>query len=117
MKYHLGHSTDWVTSRAAKSTCRSASIPSHLEFVDPVAVGRVRAKQDRVDDVARRRGMCLLIHGDAAFAGEGIIQETLNLSQLEPYKIGGTVHVIVNNQIGFTTARRKAARRPTAPMW
>ncbi len=104
VKYHLGHSTDWVTSSGRKVHLSLCFNPSHLEFVDPVAVGRVRAKQDRVDDVARRRGMCLLIHGDAAFAGEGIIQETLNLSQLEPYKIGGTVHVVINNQIGFTTS-------------
>ncbi len=103
VKYHLGHSTDWLTSNGRKIHLSLCFNPSHLEFVDPVAVGRVRAKQDRVEDMQRRRGMCLLIHGDASFAGEGIIQETLNLSQLEPYKIGGTLHVIVNNQIGFTT--------------
>jgi 2-oxoglutarate dehydrogenase E1 component len=77
--------------------------PSHLEFVGPVCLGRMRAKQDRAGDRARERGMVLLIHGDAAFAGEGIVQETLNLSELPAYTTGGTVHVIVNNQIGFTT--------------
>ncbi len=77
--------------------------PSHLEYVDPVVLGRVRAKQDRVGDKARATCLALLIHGDAAFAGEGIVQETLNLSQLAGYKVGGTLHIVVNNQIGFTT--------------
>ncbi len=108
VKYHLGHSTDWVTSGGKKVHLSLCFNPSHLEFVDPVAVGRVRAKQDRVDDLKRRRGLCVLIHGDAAFAGEGIIQETLNLSQLQAYQIGGTFHVVVNNQIGFTTSPSEA---------
>src|SRR5204863_1977045 len=71
--------------------------------VDPVVIGRTRAKQDRENDRDRVRGMALLIHGDAAFAAEGVIQEILNLSQLKAYDVGGTLHVIVNNQIGFTT--------------
>ncbi len=104
VKYHLGHSTDWVTTNGRRVHLSLCFNPSHLEFVNPVAIGRVRAKQDRVEDSERRRGLCLLIHGDAAFAGEGITQETLNLSQLEGYKIGGTLHVVVNNQIGFTTS-------------
>ncbi len=104
VKYHLGHSTDWVTSNGRKVHLSLCFNPSHLEFVNPVAIGRVRAKQDRAEDKSRRRGLCLLIHGDAAFAGEGISQETLNLSELAGYKIGGTVHVVVNNQIGFTTS-------------
>jgi len=103
VKYHLGHSSDWV-SRSGRTVHLSLCFnPSHLEFVNPVALGRVRAKQDRVGDGERRRGMALLIHGDAAFAGEGIVQETLNLSALEGYRTGGTLHVIVNNQLGFTT--------------
>src|SRR5690606_37525349 len=77
--------------------------PSHLEFVNPVALGRIRAKQDRAGDTARQRGMCVLVHGDAAFAGEGVVQETLNLSELKGYTVGGTIHIVVNNQIGFTT--------------
>ena len=103
VKYHLGHSTDIKTSSGHPIHLSLCFNPSHLEFVNPVAIGRVRAKQDRVEDKARRRGMALLIHGDAAFAGEGVIQETLNLSQLDAYEIGGTLHVVVNNQIGFTT--------------
>src|SRR5690606_4787855 len=77
--------------------------PSHLEFVNPVALGRMRAKQDRFGDEERVRGLTIMIHGDAAFAGQGVTQETLNLSQLPAYTTGGSVHVIVNNQIGFTT--------------
>jgi 2-oxoglutarate dehydrogenase E1 component len=104
VKYHLGHSTDWTTATGAKVHLSLCFNPSHLEFVNPVAIGRTRAKQDRVGDTERSRGMTLLIHGDAAFAGEGVVQETLNLSQLGGYGIGGTLHVVVNNQIGFTTS-------------
>jgi 2-oxoglutarate dehydrogenase E1 component len=77
--------------------------PSHLEFVNPVALGRCRSKQDRISDDARQKVMTILIHGDAAFAGEGIVQESLNLSQLKGFQVGGTLHLIVNNQVGFTT--------------
>ena len=104
VKYHLGYSSDWETVTGRKIHLSLCFNPSHLEFVDPVAVGRMRAKQDRVGDSDRRRGMVILIHGDAAFAGEGIVQETLNLSQLDAYTVGGTLHIIVNNQIGFTTS-------------
>jgi len=103
VKYHLGHSTDWITSTGHKIHVSLCFNPSHLEFVNPVAMGRMRAKQDRCTDPARVRGMVLLLHGDAAFAGEGIVQESLNLSALEGYFTGGTLHVVVNNQIGFTT--------------
>src|SRR5207244_37863 len=77
---------------------------SHLEAVDPVVEGRTRAKQEHFQDHERQLGVPLLIHGDAAFAGQGLVAETLNLSQLAGYTTGGTIHVIVNNQIGFTTA-------------
>src|SRR6266850_4265889 len=108
VKYHLGHSTDWTTARGEKVHLSLCFNPSHLEFVNPVALGRTRAKQDRAGDSQREQGMTLLIHGDAAFAGEGIIQETLNLSQLNAYTVGGTLHVVVNNQIGFTTSPSEA---------
>ena len=108
VKYHLGYSGDHQTSAGATVHLSLCFNPSHLEFVDPVAIGRVRAKQDRSGDAARERGLALLIHGDAAFAGEGIIQETLNLSSLAGYHVGGALHVIVNNQIGFTTCPAEA---------
>ncbi len=104
VRYHLGHSTDWVTAAGERVHLSLCFNPSHLEFVDPVAVGRVRAKQDRVGDLRRERGLALLIHGDASLAGEGVVQETLTLSELPAFRIGGTLHVVVNNQIGFTTS-------------
>jgi 2-oxoglutarate dehydrogenase E1 component len=104
VKYHLGFSCDRVNSRGEKVHLSLSPNPSHLEAVDPVVEGRVRAKQTQFEDTERRRGIPLLIHGDAAFAGQGLVAETLNLSNLAGYTTGGTVHVIVNNQIGFTTA-------------
>lgn len=104
VKYHLGYSNDWITMTGKKIHLSLCFNPSHLEFVNPVVVGRTRAKQDRVGDWDRDQGMALLIHGDAAFIGEGVVQETLNMSELEGYCVGGTLHVIVNNQIGFTTS-------------
>jgi 2-oxoglutarate dehydrogenase E1 component len=108
VKYHLGHSTDWTTAGGKKIHLSLCFNPSHLEFVNPVVLGRVRSKQDRAGDTNGSRGMALLIHGDASFAGEGIVQETLNLSQLPAYKVGGTLHVVINNQIGFTTGPNEA---------
>ncbi len=108
VKYHLGHSSDWETAAGYRIHLSLCFNPSHLEYINPVALGRMRAKQDRVSDARRERGMVFLIHGDAAFAGEGIAQETLNLSELPGYSIGGTVHVLVNNQLGFTTSPPEA---------
>jgi 2-oxoglutarate dehydrogenase E1 component len=114
VKYHLGHSTDWTTAEGKKVHLSLCFNPSHLEFVNPVALGRTRAKQDRAGDQQRDQGMALLIHGDAAFAGQGVVQETLNLSNLRPYTVGGTLHVVVNNQIGFTTSPAEARSSPYA---
>ncbi len=108
VRYHMGYSSDWKTSTGAIVHISLCFNPSHLEFVNPVALGRCRAKQDRRGDAKRNEVMTILIHGDAAFAGEGIVQETLNLSQLAGYSTGGTLHVIVNNQIGFTTEAHEA---------
>ncbi len=103
VKYHMGYSNDFVTSTGEKVHLSLCFNPSHLEFVNPVVLGRTRCKQDRNKDEKRARHMSLLIHGDAAFIGEGVVQETLNLSRLPGYRVGGTVHILVNNQIGFTT--------------
>ncbi len=108
VKYHLGFSGDRTSSSGKPLHLSLTPNPSHLEAVDPVVEGRTRAKQFRFGDVGRRRGIPLLIHGDAAFAGQGLVAETLNLSELAGYTTGGTLHVIVNNQIGFTTAPKDA---------
>ena len=107
VKYHLGYRGSWRTSQGHELRTSLCFNPSHLEFVGPVAVGRVRARQDRKGDERRTHGLCILLHGDAAFAGEGIVQETLNMSQLPGYTVGGTIHIIINNQIGFTTGPRQ----------
>jgi 2-oxoglutarate dehydrogenase E1 component len=103
VKYHLGYSTDHKTASGHKVHLTLAFNPSHLEWVNPVVEGRVRAKQDRRGDRDRRRVMPLLIHGDASFIGQGVVSETLNMAGLAGYRTGGTIHVVVNNQIGFTT--------------
>ena len=100
VKYHLGYSKDVVTGSGAQVHLSLAFNPSHLEWVNPVVEGRVRAKIDRRK---RKSTMPLLIHGDAAFMGQGVVPETLNLAGLEGYSTGGTIHLVVNNQIGFTT--------------
>jgi len=103
VKYHLGASGHRKTFNGKEISVFLASNPSHLEAVDPVVEGMVRPKQDALGDTARTRVIPVLIHGDAAFAGQGVVAETLNLSQLDGYSTGGTVHLIINNQIGFTT--------------
>ncbi|MGH7271300.1 MAG: 2-oxoglutarate dehydrogenase E1 component, partial [Polyangiaceae bacterium] len=100
VKYHLGYSSEVTTQGGRAVHLSMAFNPSHLEFVNPVVEGRVRAKIDRRK---RKSTMPLLIHGDAAFMGEGIVAETLNLAGLEGYTTGGTLHLVINNQIGFTT--------------
>jgi 2-oxoglutarate decarboxylase len=106
VKYHLGQTGKYTTPDGEFSTTVSVvANPSHLEAVDPVLEGIVRAKQDRLDlGLHGYTVLPLLVHGDAAFAGQGVVAETLNLSQLRGYRTGGTIHVIVNNQVGFTTA-------------
>ncbi len=104
VKYHLGFSADHVTANGQRIHLSLTPNPSHLEAVNPVVEGRMRAKQRRFRDRDRKLGIPILIHGDAAFAGQGLVAETLNLSQLPGYRTGGTIHIVVNNQIGFTTA-------------
>jgi 2-oxoglutarate dehydrogenase E1 component len=109
VKYHKGFHADRVTRSGRPVHLSLTANPSHLELVGAVVQGRTRAKQRQRDDLAeRRRVLPLVLHGDAAFAGQGIVAELLNMSQLEGYRVGGTVHLIVNNQIGFTTTGREA---------
>jgi 2-oxoglutarate dehydrogenase E1 component len=104
VKYHLGYLAERQTATGHKVTVRLAPNPSHLEAVDPVVEGMARARQRILGDSENRKKVLpLLIHGDAAFAGQGIVAEVFNMSQLPGYKTGGTIHIVVNNQIGFTT--------------
>jgi 2-oxoglutarate dehydrogenase E1 component len=103
VKYHMGYSSD-IDTPSGPVHLTLAFNPSHLEIIDPVVEGSVRARQDRRNDRHRDQVLPVLIHGDAAFAGQGVVMETLNLSQTRGYTTGGTVHIIVNNQIGFTTS-------------
>ena len=114
VKYHLGFSGDHVNENGKSVHVGLVANPSHLEAVDPVVLGKTRAKQRQLhkmnyhegendNQIDRRRVLPLIIHGDAAFSGQGLVSETLNLSQLKGYKTGGTIHFIINNQIGFTT--------------
>ena len=103
VKYHLGARGCYETSEGAEIAVELVANPSHVEAVDPVLEGVVRAKQERIGKEGRRQVMPVLIHGDAAFSGQGVVVETLHLSQLSGYQTGGTVHIVVNNQVGFTT--------------
>jgi multifunctional 2-oxoglutarate metabolism enzyme len=105
VKYHLGTEGKFVTEEGASTKVYLAANPSHLEAVNPVLEGIVRAKQDRLDLAGEAFTVLpVLVHGDAAFAGQGVVAETLNLSQLRGYRTGGTIHVVINNQVGFTTS-------------
>jgi 2-oxoglutarate dehydrogenase E1 component len=104
VKYHMGATGQYTTRSGGKVHIHLVSNPSHLEAVDPVTVGRTRAKQDRTGDGGREKYLPLIVHGDAAFAGQGILAETMNYADLPGYTVGGTIHVIVNNLIGFTTS-------------
>jgi 2-oxoglutarate dehydrogenase E1 component len=103
VKYHNGYLTDIKSTQSSNLRIFLMNNPSHLESVDPVVEGFVRARQDIQADQSRNKVLPLLIHGDAAFAGQGIVTETLNMSQLEGYRTGGTIHLVINNQIGYTT--------------
>jgi 2-oxoglutarate dehydrogenase E1 component len=105
VKYHLGTEGKFVSEDGAMTKVYLAANPSHLEAVNPVLEGIVRAKQDRLDLAGEAFTVLpVLLHGDAAFAGQGVVAETLNLSQLRGYRTGGTIHVVINNQVGFTTS-------------
>ena len=111
VKYHLGASSDREFDENRVHLSLTAN-PSHLEIVDPVVLGKVRAKQDQRNDDERKEVLPLLLHGDAAFAGQGVVAECLGLSGLRGHRTGGSLHFIVNNQIGFTTAPRFSRSSP-----
>src|SRR5271157_2253731 len=104
VKYHMGATGEYITRSGGKVHIHLVSNPSHLEAVDPVTVGRTRAKQDRTGEGGREKYLPLLVHGDAAFAGQGILAETMNYADLPGYTVAGTIHVVVNNLLGFTTS-------------
>jgi 2-oxoglutarate dehydrogenase E1 component len=112
VKYHLGTSTDRELPDGGSVHLSLTANPSHLEAVDPVVLGKVRAKQTQKADTERSRVMGLLLHGDAAFAGQGVVHECLEMSELRGFRTGGTIHLIVNNQIGFTTSPAYARSSP-----
>ena len=103
VKYHMGATGEYATRSGAKVHIHLVSNPSHLEAVDPVTIGRTRAKQDRAGEGGAEKFLPLLVHGDGAFAGQGVLAETLNYADIPAYSVGGTLHVVVNNLIGFTT--------------
>ena len=109
VKYHLGFSSNLLTPNGEVHVSLFNN-PSHLEIVDPVVLGSVRARQDRLYDENREQVIPILIHGDASFSGQGVVMESLQMSQTRGYGVGGTLHVIVNNQIGFTTSYKYDAR-------
>jgi 2-oxoglutarate dehydrogenase E1 component len=126
VKYHMGATGEYITRSGAKVHIHLVSNPSHLEAVDPVTIGRTRAKHDRLGEDGAKKYLPLLVHGDAAFAGQGIVAETLNFADLPGYTVGGTVHIIANNLIGFTTVPREShssrfaaelARRQSVPIF
>ncbi|GAC1432717.1 MAG: 2-oxoglutarate dehydrogenase E1 component [Terriglobales bacterium] len=126
VKYHMGATGEFVTRSGARIHIHLVSNPSHLEAVDPVTVGRTRAKQDRAGKDGRNKFLPLLVHGDGAFAGQGVFAETLNYADIPGFTVGGTIHVIVNNLIGFTTLSRELhssrfaaqlARRQSIPIF
>jgi 2-oxoglutarate dehydrogenase E1 component len=106
VKYHMGATGEFATAGGKKVGIHLTSNPSHLEAVDPVAIGRTRAKQMRRGDAGLRQIVPVIMHGDAAFAGQGVWAETLNMAGVEGFTVGGSVHIIVNNLIGFTTIPR-----------
>jgi len=126
VKYHMGATGEYVTRSGTKIHIHLVSNPIHLEAVDPVTVGRTRAKQDRAGRDGDQKFVPLLVHGDAAFAGQGVVAETLNLSDLKGFTVGGTVHIIANNLLGFTTLYKEEhssrfsaqlARRQSIPIF
>ena len=112
VKYHLGAVGKYVSASGADIKVELAANPSHLETVDPIVIGMVRARQDQIDPPGSYPWLSILVHGDAAFAGQGVVAECLAMSDIVGYRVGGTVHLIINNQIGFTTSPQFARSSP-----
>ncbi|BDA47181.1 2-oxoglutarate dehydrogenase, mitochondrial [Coccomyxa sp. Obi] len=112
VKYHLGTSYDRPTTSGKRVHLSLLANPSHLEAVDPVLVGKVRAKQYYSDDRDRTKNLGVLLHGDGSFSGQGVVYETLDMSALPDYTVGGVIHIVVNNQVAFTTDPRKSRSSP-----
>jgi 2-oxoglutarate dehydrogenase E1 component len=108
VKYHIGYETDHILDNGGTVHISMAANASHLESVDSIVQGKARALQDKKKDSQRKRILPILLHGDAAFSGQGVVAETFNLSKLAGYTTGGTIHIIINNQIGFTTSAKDA---------
>jgi multifunctional 2-oxoglutarate metabolism enzyme len=108
VKYHLGQAGKFQSRAGKEIPVEVAANPSHLEAVDPVVEGMVRARQDQINEPEAFSVLPILMHGDAAFAGQGVVAETINMSDIKGYRVGGTIHIIVNNQIGFTTTPEAA---------
>jgi len=109
VKYHLGFSSN-INTPGGEVHVSLNNNPSHLEIVDPVVLGSVRARQDRLEDNKRKKVVPVLLHGDASFSGQGVVMESLQMSQTRGFNVGGAIHIIVNNQIGFTTSNKNDAR-------
>lgn len=109
VKYHMGFSSNWISPHGELHLALSFN-PSHLEVVSPVVHGSVRARQERRGDSEQSRVLPIVVHGDAAFSGQGVVQEVFQMSQTRGYSVGGTIHIVLNNQIGFTTSAREDAR-------
>ncbi|RUO77788.1 2-oxoglutarate dehydrogenase E1 component [Idiomarina seosinensis] len=109
VKYHMGFSSDFETPGGDVHLALAFN-PSHLEIVNPVVMGSVRARMDRLDDPQGKKVLPITIHGDAAVAGQGVVQETFNMSKTRAYQVGGSVRIVINNQVGFTTSKREDAR-------
>ena len=108
VKYHLGQSGKFIARSGREIEIELSANPSHLETVDPIVVGIARAKQDLINDPGSYSVLPLLVHGDAAFAGQGVVAETLQLGMIKGYRVGGTIHLVINNQLGFTTPPESA---------
>lgn len=114
VKYHLGYSNDYIAKNNKKIHLSLAFNPSHLEVINPVVMGSVRARQTKLNDYQRNKVLALLIHGDAAITGQGINYEMINMTNLKGYTVGGIIHIVVNNQIGFTTNPEDGRSTPYA---